>query len=267
MALRRLSLQGPGRDVVRRDAPFMVTVDVEPDWGIRGCQAIREVLPRLSDLFRRRRVRATFFVVADLLESCAELFREAFAGHEIASHGLTHRVLAGLGEGEVAFELAESRRRLEAAFGCRVAGFRAPFLRTPPGWFRLLRGAGYAYDSSHGAVAPSPRNARPKPWRVTREAGIAEIPAAALRTGWVPFSLTYLRLLAPLGERLISPRAPVVFFHLHELAEPSLVRALPWPMRAALRRNSGAAAWPILDRMLAQCAGRSVTCSEFLGLR
>lgn len=251
---------------MRRDAPFMVTVDVEPDWGIRGCQAIREVLPRLGDLFRRRNVRATFFVVADLLESCADLFRETFSGHEVASHGLTHRILAGLGEKEVAFELAESRRRLEAAFGRRVAGFRAPFLRTPPEWFRLLKAAGYEYDSSRGAVSPSPRNARPKSWRVTREDGIAEIPAAALRTGWIPFSLTYLRLLAPLGERLVSPRAPMIYFHLHELAEPSLARVLPWRLRLPLRRNSGAAAWPILERTLARCAGRSVTCSQFLAL-
>jgi peptidoglycan/xylan/chitin deacetylase (PgdA/CDA1 family) len=244
----------------------MVTVDVEPDWGIRGCQAIREVLPRLSDLFRRRHVRATFFVVADLLERCADLFRESFAGHEVASHGLTHRILTGLGENEVAFELAESRRRLEAALGGRVAGFRAPFLRTPPGWFRLLKAAGYVYDSSHGAVAPSPQNARPKSWRVTREDGVAEIPTAALRTGWIPFSLTYLRLLAPLGERLISPRAPLVYFHLHELAEPSLARVLPWRLRLPLRHNSGEAAWPILDRTLQRCAARSVTCSEFLRL-
>ncbi len=244
----------------------MVTVDVEPDWGIRGCQAIREVLPRLSDLFRRRNVRATFFVVADLLESCADVFRGAFAGHEIASHGLTHRVLAGLGEKEVAFELAESRQKLEAAFGRRVVGFRAPFLRTPPGWFRLLKAAGYEYDSSRGAVAPSPRNARPKSWRVTREEGIAEIPATALRTGWIPFSLTYLRLLAPLGERLVSPSSPIIYFHLHELADPALARLLPWRLRLPLRRNAGPAAWPILDRTLERCARRSVTCSEFLAL-
>ena len=46
----------------------MATVDVEPDWGIRGCRAVEETLPRLSELLRRRNVRATFFVVADLLE-------------------------------------------------------------------------------------------------------------------------------------------------------------------------------------------------------
>ena len=147
-----------------------------------------------------------------------------------------------------------------------MVGFRAPFLRTPPGWFRLLKAAGYEYDSSRGAVSPSPRNARPKSWRVTREDGIAEIPATALRTGWIPFSLTYLRLLAPLGERLVSPRAPMIYFHLHELADPSLARALPWRLRLPLRRNSGAAAWPILERTLARCAARSVTCSEFLAL-
>jgi hypothetical protein len=41
---------------------------------------------------------------------------------------------------------------------------------------------------------------------------------------------------------------------------------LPWRLRLPLRRNSGAAAWPILERTLARCASRSVTCSEFLAL-
>ena len=101
---------------------------------------------------------------------------------------------------------------------------------------------------------------------MTREDGIAEIPTASLRTGWIPFSLTYLRLLAPLGERLVSPRAPIIYFHLHELADPSLARALPWRLRLPLRRRSGPAAWAILDRTLERCAARSVTCSEFLSL-
>jgi len=242
----------------------MVTVDVEPDWGIRGCRAVQETLPRFSELLRRRNVRATFFVVADLLESCGDLLRDALAGHEVASHGLTHRVLAGIPPEEAAFELAESRRRLEAAFGVPVAGFRAPFLRTPPEWFKLLKAAGYEYDSSRGAVAPSPRNLRPSAWRVSRTDGIAEIPVTTLRTGWIPFSLTYLRLLAPLGERLISARAPILYFHLHELAGRHLAKVLPFRHRLLLPRNCGEAAWEILDRMLARFAPRAVTCREFL---
>ena len=165
---------------------------------------------------------------------------------------------------ETAFELIESRRRLEAAFGRPVTGFRAPYLRTPHGWFQLLKGAGYEYDSSRGAVAPSPRNLRPGAWRVSETDGIAEIPVTTLRTGWIPFSLTYLRLLAPLGERLISPRAPILYFHLHELAGPHLAKALPLRLRWWLPRNCGEAAWEMLDRVLARVAPRAVTCREFL---
>jgi hypothetical protein len=143
-----------------------------------------------------------------------------------------------------------------------VFGFRAPFLRTPRGWFEALAAAGYKYDSSLGAVAPSSRNRPPSRWRIVEHAGVAEIPATSLRVGWIPFSLTYLRLLAPAGERLISPRAVMMYFHLHELMEPPLAGMLPWRLRWLLRRNAGAPAWVILDRVLERFAPRAMTCRE-----
>jgi len=246
------------------DEPFLLTVDVEPDWGMSGCRAVREVLPRLCDLFGRHRARATFFVVADLLESCGDALRGELAEHEVASHGLTHRVLAGMSEEDVARELSESRRRLEAAFRKPVKGFRAPFLRVPQGWFAALKKAGYGYDSSLGCVSPSPRNLRPAKWRIEDHDGVAEVPVTSLRTGWIPFSLTYLRLLSPVGGRLIAPSARILYFHLHELADPSLAGVLPFARRMILRRNAGPAAWEILERLAARFGARAVTCSELI---
>lgn len=247
-----------------RHTPFLVTVDVEPDWGMRGRQAVQETLPRLADLLGRHGVRATFFIVAEMLENCAELFGRTLAGHEVGSHGLTHRVLTELAPAEVEREVVESKRRLEQALQRRIRGFRAPFLRLPPGGLERLAAAGYDYDSSEGAVAPSPRNVRPAAWKPARRAGVTVLPVTALRTGWIPCSLTYLRLMAPLGERLISPQAAILYFHLHELADPRLIRVLPFPMRTLLRRGAGESAWRILDRVFARFGPRAMTCSEFL---
>jgi peptidoglycan/xylan/chitin deacetylase (PgdA/CDA1 family) len=116
-------------------------------------------LPRFCEMLRRLKMPATFFVVANLVDSCGELLRKELKDYEVGSHGLTHRVLPELPRDEVLLELVESRRKLEAFFGKPVTGFRAPFLKVPGGWFQMLEDAGYRYDSSIGAVAPSPGNA------------------------------------------------------------------------------------------------------------
>lgn len=244
--------------------PFLLTVDVEPDWGCTGVTAVRECLPRFCGLLERHCVRGTFFVVGELLESCADVLKPMARVHEVGSHGLTHRRLDRLGDEELRVELVESRRRLGEELEAEVLGFRAPFLKMPGDWFEMLASAGYGYDSSVGSVAPSPRNVWPKAWHVRWHGGVAEIPLTTLRTGLVPFSLTYLRLLAPLGEKLIAPRATIMYLHLHELARPALAHVLPPPLRWLLRRGAGESGWRIMERVLRRVAARAMTCGEFL---
>ena len=249
----------------KQDAPFLLTVDVEPDWGISGARCISETLPRFCGMLGRLGIRATFFVVADLTRTdCGEVLRRELRDHEVGSHGLTHRVLLGMPRDEIARELRESRRQLETFFGRPVTGFRAPFLKMPPGLVAMLAEAGYRYDSSQGAVAPSPANATPSRWRAEWRGGIAEIPVASFSCGWIPFSLTYLRLLAPLSRRMVSGQEAILYLHLHELADPALARGLPLPLRCVLRRNAGEAAWPILEGTLARFAARAITCGEYM---
>ena len=240
----------------------MLTVDVEPDWGISGHECILQTLPRLRELLRKLQMPATFFVVAELIDRCGEVLRRELQGCEIASHGLTHRVLAGLSQNDIARELTLSRQKLEAFCGQSVTGFRAPFLKMPPNWFKALEQAGYRYDSSLGHAGPSPRNRPPAQWHMEKHGGIVEIPVTSLRTGWIPFSLTYLRLLAPVGIRLVSPDSTIMYLHLHELADPTPVRLLPWPLRALLGRNTGEPAWTILERTLTPFAARASTCAD-----
>jgi len=244
--------------------PFVLTVDVEPDWGVRGDRAAREVIPRLLELLERHRVSATFFIVATLLDSCADVLRPLAGRHEVGSHGLTHRRLDRLAERDVELELGASRRRLEDALGTSVIGFRAPFLRPAKRWFEKLARAGYCYDCSMGSVWPSWKNVGPAKWRLTRNEGVVEMPPATLRTGLIPFSLTYLRLLAPVGERLVSPRGTIMYLHPHELADPRLTMCLRPPLRWALRRKVGEPAWGILERLLARVAPRATTCRQLL---
>jgi polysaccharide deacetylase family protein (PEP-CTERM system associated) len=92
----------------------------------------------LLDLFDRRGVKAT------LADAHA-------AGHEIASHGYSHRLVSSLDAETFRADLARTRASLEAAAPCRVTGFRAPsfsFTRDTPWAFDVLREEGYAFSSS-----------------------------------------------------------------------------------------------------------------------
>jgi len=137
-----------------------VSVDVDPvdlhliGYGHRGLPADALAytlgLPRLLEAFARAQVRATLFVVARDAAAHAPLLRAAAeAGHEIASHSLTHPMaLASLPEERMHEELVGSRDLLEAACGTSMIGFRSPNYDMNGRTLKRLAAAGYRYDAS-----------------------------------------------------------------------------------------------------------------------
>jgi peptidoglycan/xylan/chitin deacetylase (PgdA/CDA1 family) len=137
-----------------------VSVDIDPvdlhlhGYGVRGLAPDRLVythaLPRLLEAFARHGVRATLFVVARDADAQRDALRAALAaGHEVASHSLTHPIgLARLGDAALAREVGESKRALEAATATPVTGFRAPQFDMDGRALAALADAGYAYDAS-----------------------------------------------------------------------------------------------------------------------
>ncbi|MEM9489680.1 MAG: polysaccharide deacetylase family protein, partial [Myxococcota bacterium] len=135
-----------GRDVTRRCA---ISIDVDPIPCYYRIHALgpapselraaimRRCVPRFAEVFARRGVRATFFVVAEDVDDAVlgdqagpirALLRDLVAaGHEIASHSYSHPYeLARLGRERVAAELGRAHDLLSAACGRPVVGFRAP---------------------------------------------------------------------------------------------------------------------------------------------
>ncbi len=107
---------------------------------------------RMLSILERARKKATFFVLGWVAEHEPEVVRAiASAGHEIASHGHSHRMAQELGAD--AFE-ADVRRSLELLAPLSrqpIQGFRAStFSVTERTWWALsrLRKLGFAYDSS-----------------------------------------------------------------------------------------------------------------------
>ena len=64
-------------------------------------------------------------------------------GHEVGSHSMTHQLLPQLDDNSLIFEVAESRRLLEARLGCKVETFCYPNGDADARVVRAVRNAGY----------------------------------------------------------------------------------------------------------------------------
>jgi polysaccharide deacetylase family protein (PEP-CTERM system associated) len=214
---------------------------------------------RLLELFARRDVRATFFVLGWVAERQPDLIREvADAGHEIGSHGYAHRLITHQTPEQFAADLERSRDVLRAITGHDPRGYRAPSFSVTAKtlWATDEMGRqGLAYDSSVFPVGFHPDygigDAPLTPYR--HPGGLLEVPmgVATVRGRRVPCSGGgYFRLLPYAVTRRLIRRAndegrPVVFY-LH-----------PWEVdpgqpRVALPRTKAIRHYTNLDRTLAR---------------
>jgi polysaccharide deacetylase family protein (PEP-CTERM system associated) len=121
------------------------------DW-VKFESRVRMQTLRLLDLFDGKRQKATFFVLAWTAERDPDLVREIVArGHELASHGFSHRMIDTQGARAFRRDVRKGKRVLEKISGAPVAGYRAPSFsitaRTP--WaHRVLAEEGFTYSSS-----------------------------------------------------------------------------------------------------------------------
>lgn len=107
---------------------------------------------RLECLFQRHNVRATCFILGKVAEEHPLLVRDLYhAGHEIATHGWSHKEVTRLTPDTFRDEIRRSVDLLEDITGERVLGYRAPFFTiTRDTLFALdiLQEEGLRYDSS-----------------------------------------------------------------------------------------------------------------------
>ena len=115
-------------------------------------QRLGPAVDRLLELLAEWRTSATFFVLGWVARHEPDVVRRiAQAGHEIASHGMTHQMLGRLGPGAFRGELRESKAVLEDLAGRAVLGYRAPTfsLTQAAAWaLDVLAEEGFRYDSS-----------------------------------------------------------------------------------------------------------------------
>ena len=143
-----------------------LTVDLE-DWfhvcGAGPCPQVpqeswrvAETGRRVLDLLDEFDIKATFFVLGVVAEAEPALIEQiAACGHEIASHGYSHRQLHELEPEEFNEELELTEGLVQRLTGKRPRGFRAPqwSLTSRTHWADdILVERGYCYDSSRNPL-------------------------------------------------------------------------------------------------------------------
>ena len=145
---------------------------------------------RLLELLADRGLRATFFVLGWTAQRHPGLVRRiAAAGHEIGSHGWSHRNVYEQQPAEFREETLRSRQLLQDQSGQAVQGYRAAsFSVTAASLWALdvLLDAGFGYDSSIFPIRHDRYGlpgASPAPGRVTAPSGreLVEFPLSTAR--------------------------------------------------------------------------------------
>jgi polysaccharide deacetylase family protein (PEP-CTERM system associated) len=202
------------------------------NWDRRASHVRTQTL-RLLDLLDLRKRRATFFVLGWVAERDKNLVREIAArGHEVANHGMSHRLPETQSPREFRLDVRTAKRLLEDASGTAVTGYRAPAFavnRRCPWAHEILAEEGHLYSSS---VCP-PRidgdgTGQTTPWTTGSRRNILELPPLSHRlTGQnVPIAGgSYLRLL-PL--RAVSEAIAAM----NAKGAPALLTLRPWEIDA-----------------------------------
>lgn len=183
---------------------------------------------RILSLCEEHGVRATFFFLGWVARRYPHLVKEAAAkGHEIASHGFSHRLVYEMSPDEALDDMRESKRLLEDLAGMQVHGFRAPgfsVLDEAPWFFETLLEAGFTYDSS---VFPGPRghggmrSNRFGPYIVSvGEKSLVEFPVSLIKfagrnicfSGGGYLRLFPYRFVRYLAEKTLASGRPVMFY-------------------------------------------------------
>ncbi|HEV8337629.1 MAG TPA: polysaccharide deacetylase family protein [Candidatus Polarisedimenticolia bacterium] len=133
-----------------RQAVVMLIHDVEealPD-DPRGLLSVRRGTEACLEAEARQGFRATYNLVGDFGPMIGDLGRRMVAeGHEVASHGLSHRVMADLSEADVRSEVKGSEDRIRGITGIEIQGFRSPRSRWSGSLLKVLSEKGYLWNA------------------------------------------------------------------------------------------------------------------------
>lgn len=106
-------------------------------------------VPRILDLLKKYKVRATWFVPGHTLETYPVECRKIFdAGHEIGHHGWTHRPPNDMTREQEEGGLVRANEQIKKLTGRNARGYRSPSWDLSPHSVELMLKHGFFYESS-----------------------------------------------------------------------------------------------------------------------
>jgi len=217
---------------------------------------VRDNTLRVLDLLEPTGSRGTFFILGLVAEKFPDLVREIDQrGHEVASHGFSHRPVYDMTPDRFRDDLRASIAAVEGAAGCRVIGYRAPDFSIPSSslWaLHVLAAEGMQYDSSIFPIAGPRYGIReafraPSLVRCSDGASLIEFPMTT--TEYLGFRLPaagggYFRLWPYAHTRLAIARLnreghpAISYFHPYE-TDPEEFTESPHRIPLSLRLSQG----------------------------
>lgn len=223
-----------------------LTIDVEDWFQVANLQDIVQfkdwdkfesrislTLTQLLNLLKTKKAHATFFVLGWIAERFPDLIKQIDDdGHEIGTHGYSHRCIYDQNEQEFREDLIKSIELLGNITGKSIFGYRAPNYSVIPGttWaFKILVQCGIRYDSSifpikhnRGGFMTAPRF--PFVIDLEQDGKLIEFPLSTLRLFGTNFPVAggaYLRLYPYWFIRSALKK-------LNSIGKPIIIYIHPW---------------------------------------
>ncbi len=109
---------------------------------------IKEGIPRLLDMYDRRKVKATSHMIGKAVEKHPKLAKEIVdRGHEPAAHGYTWEPIYAWSRQDQKTSFEKNIRAIESITGKRPVGFNAAGMRAAPDTFEILQELGFLYHT------------------------------------------------------------------------------------------------------------------------
>lgn len=236
----------------------ILSIDLEGDWDSKETDSFSLVLPRLLDFFRDNNIKATFFIVTNLIKNNKKIIKQISKKHEIASHSHTHRRFNSLSLEEIEKEIITSKKEIEK-LGKNCIGFRAPHFITPPKMFTLLKKHNYKYDSS---FSPSIFPGRYINLRKSKNKEVVEIPLSKFMLK-LPFSLSYVRAFYPISMKFIPNKPKHFYLHPYEFLKKPPGKEIPFHVRQICKINRGEKAWKIFEKVIKKLNTEFISCRDY----
>ncbi len=104
---------------------------------------------KILKLLDKYDIKATFFILGWIAEKKPEMVRKIYdLGHEISSHGYSHKLNYNMSNPELYEDLKKSKAIIEEIINDKVLGYRAPTFSVSDEVISILGELDYKYDSS-----------------------------------------------------------------------------------------------------------------------